>query len=230
DLAVISGAFFLVAIHHDVALIHIAQWIAPVYLALLLSKSYQTFWNHPDQGDYFRLFRTIFLGFLASWILNSFSPTINLGTTEFFLAFCVTFTGMVTERLALYFVRMELIKQHTCSPLRGTPPQNVLLYGVGLGSATYLNYLLDHVKKATNEKILGLIDRDLTFRYGYCYGYRVLGNLDNLQEIFRKTPFQKIVLCKDDLTDNERNFLKNFCRAQNITITRFACNENTEHE
>jgi UDP-GlcNAc:undecaprenyl-phosphate GlcNAc-1-phosphate transferase len=230
DLAVISSAFFLVAPHHDIALMHIAQWIAPVYLALLLSRSYQTFWNHPEQGDYFRLCRVIFFGFLASWILNSFSPAISLGNKEFFLAFCVTFTGMAVERLALYFIRMELIKQHTLSPLRGTPPLNVLLYGVGLGSSTYLNYLLDHVKKATNEKILGLIDRDLTFRYGYCYGYRVLGNLNNLPEIFRKNPFQKIVLCKNDLTKDELAFLKDFCSARNITITRFSYRENTESE
>ncbi|MDD3954333.1 MAG: hypothetical protein PHY82_10510 [Lentisphaeria bacterium] len=228
DLLVISGAFFLVAQRHDVALMHIAQWIAPVYLALLLSKSYQTFWNHPEQGDYFRLFRTISLGFLASWTLNSLSATLDLGGKEFFFAFCMTFTGLEAERLALYFIRMELIKQHTRSPLRGTPPQNVLLYGVGLGCATYLNYLLDHVKKATNEKILGIVDRDLTFRYGYCYGYRVLGSLDNLQEIYRATPFQKIVLCKDDLTATEKSFLTDFCRDQNITITRFSYSETTE--
>ncbi|MFA6929728.1 MAG: MraY family glycosyltransferase [Lentisphaeria bacterium] len=230
DLLVISVAFYLVADQDNLDIVYLAQWIAPVYLALLLSKTYQIFWNHPDQGDYFRLFRTLMLGFLVSWILNAISLKLDLTDQKFFFAFCITFTGLATERLGLYFVRMELIKQHTLSPLKNTTSINVVLFGVGLRSSTYLNYLLNHVKKATNEKILGLLDRDLTFRYGYCYGYQVLGTLDNLWDIYRKTPFQKIVICKADLSPSEKKLLEIFCTEKDIILSIFSYCETVEFE
>ncbi len=221
DLGIIFLAFFLVAKEHRPQMVVMIQWIALVFLVLLLSKTYQIFWNHCVPDDHFRMLRILVLGFLLSYAYSLLMPGFTLPAKSFFYALGISFFGIEAERLGLLYIRTLLVRHHNFSPLQMEEMTSVLIYGIGQGALLYMNNLMNSERRIGKEKIIGFLDSDRVFKQGYCYGLKVLGDLYDLPQIWRVQKFQKIVLCKDDLQEREWQQVKDFCQQNEVVLVSF---------
>ncbi len=225
DLAIITLAFFLVSQGHRSQIVAMVQWIAPVFIVLLLSKTYQIFWNHAVIDDHFRILRILFFGFLLSFFYSQLLPQDALPAKSFLFALALSHFGIAAERLGLSYIRTLLIRYHNSSPLLTEKAANVLIYGVGSVAQLYLGRVMNSEQRAEKEKIIGFLDRDRVFKYGYCYGLMVLGDLYDLPRIWEEQKFQKIVLCKNKISGSEWQILQDFCQSHGVAIVSFTYSE-----
>jgi FlaA1/EpsC-like NDP-sugar epimerase len=70
-------------------------------------------------------------------------------------------------------------------------------------------------------ELLGLLDDD-SFKHGKLFhGYRVLGSLDDLDDIMARTPFDEIVIAQETLPAPQLAALESFAASHQITLRRF---------
>jgi FlaA1/EpsC-like NDP-sugar epimerase len=70
-------------------------------------------------------------------------------------------------------------------------------------------------------ELLGLLDDD-SFKHGKLFhGYRVLGSLDDLDEIMARAPFNEIVIAQETLPPAQLASLEAFAASHQITLRRF---------
>ncbi|NLF94345.1 MAG: hypothetical protein GX564_10710, partial [Oligosphaeraceae bacterium] len=227
DIGMILLAFFLVDKVHRPQMVVMVQWVAPVFVVLLLSKTYQIFWNHAVVDDHFRMLRILFFGFLLSYLYSLLLPQYGLPPKSFLFALALSYLGIETERLGLVYLRTLLIRYHNSSPLLDEKTCAVLIYGVGQAARFYLNRMANSEQRMGTERVIGFLDRDRVFKHGYCYGVKVLGDLYDLPNIWREQRFQKIVLCKNDLPAVEQQIVKEFCQSHAVSLVSFQYSEQT---
>ena len=89
----------------------------------------------------------------------------------------------------------------------------------------YVNSVAIDIDRAGRENIIGFIDRNPRFSHSYCYGLRVFGTLKDLEQIHERHKLGKIVVCTDNLQQEEREELLMFCRKHGILLNQYRCTE-----
>ena len=78
-----------------------------------------------------------------------------------------------------------------------------------------------HSTSGASAELLGLVDDD-GFKHGKLFhGYRVLGSLDDLDEIMKRTPFDEIVIAQEKISAMQLAALESFALSNRITLRRF---------
>ena len=72
-----------------------------------------------------------------------------------------------------------------------------LVYGGGLNCRLYIGYLFSHAWGERPEELVGMLDDDPALQGFYVYGVKVMGGVQDLEEIYRKTPFDKVIIATD---------------------------------
>ena len=72
-----------------------------------------------------------------------------------------------------------------------------MIFGITPLLRLYRDTLYAPSRKAPTEVITGLIAKDPRFLHGYCCGVKVMGTVKDLENIYQKHPFQKLVLIKE---------------------------------
>ena len=103
-----------------------------------------------------------------------------------------------------------------------------LVYGGGLNCRLYIGYLFSHAWGERPEELVGMLDDDPALQGFYVYGVKVMGGVQDLEEIYRKTPFDKVIIATDLASREKVDRLSAFCREHKIEITKFCLAESSD--
>ena len=224
DLACITASYWIAAHGEPLSIGGLMRHVFIVMGVICLSRSYRVLWNFAASDDYFRLARSLVLGFLlayASDFLFHRQPVDYLHVNAAFAAV----TLILLERLSLHYIRNSQISKHVnLSQADGASPVRTLLVGVTPMARLYRNLLASDIERAGCEEIVGLLAPDARFMHSYCFGMKVLGTPANLPQIAAKHQISKVVLTMEPDSDWLAT-LQQDCQANGIALSRFRCEE-----
>ncbi len=224
DLTVVSLASYCVNLNTALCVPgYLIEHITIIMVVMMLSRNYQTFWNYSVSDDYFRLLCTLGIGYVASWLMSSFIFRVIPG--ERFLAGAgITIAMILGERLALHFVRNAVIARRNNGPLpQDHPTVTTVIVGITPLSRYYRDQLSTSFRRSEAERILGLATTDRRYTNSFCYGMKVLGTLNDLEALYSRKPFQKVVVTSP-LKPDATTALHHFCDAHNVRLNTLTVN------
>jgi FlaA1/EpsC-like NDP-sugar epimerase len=93
-----------------------------------------------------------------------------------------------------------------------------VIYGGGVNAAWYIlsqyRYSLDKT-----VRIIGIIDDFLPLQNMIIYGYKIIGTINDIDEIYKKKPFKKLVLTIKLTDEKRRKLLIEFCKSHDVHLT-----------
>jgi UDP-GlcNAc:undecaprenyl-phosphate GlcNAc-1-phosphate transferase len=224
DVCVCSTAFIIV--RNQLDFLNTAYFIIPIFLVIIVSRTYSVFWNYPSAEEYFRLLLTIVAAVAVSAIFNAIFQFYPFTLREFIAATAIADAAIIGERMLFHALRMALIRQHVNASYANTTPDiTTLLCGICPQGRMYVNSVMVDIGRAGRENIIGFISNDQRFSHSYCYGLRVLGTVQDLAQIHEDHHLGKIVICSDNLKPQERDELVAFCQKHGIILKQYRCIE-----
>ena len=196
-----------------------------VMAVMIFSRNYRTLWNYSISDDYFRLICTLCIGYYLSWLVSYF--LFKFVPDEHFLAGAgVAVAAILGERLLFHFIRNYIIFCRNNSKLtQDDVVINTVIVGISPVARFYRDSLFSHVERAGHEQLLGIIDQQRRFCHSYVYGMKVLGTSEDLEALYQKKPFQKIIVTLPP-TAGQLSRLQDFAHAHAISLTLFTVSEN----
>ena len=73
--------------------------------------------------------------------------------------------------------------------------------------------------------MIGLVDNEKALHGNYVCGCRILGGLDQLEDIYRRRPFARIVVITERPLRRNMAILERFCAAHGLTLKFFTVSE-----
>ena len=208
--------------------------VIPYFLVLVFSGVYRTYWLRAGIERYYYLLKLLFLAACVSfillnifvwkdWVLVGISKRMD--TIIFLLYTFFTCGAIITERFLLHFFDSFAIRSYYLKNSPEASQHNTILHGGGLGCRMYISNLYSSRHLSCPFHILGIIDEDPSLQNLNVYGFRVLGTSDDLEELYKKTPFDTIVLTTVNITDESIDRISMFARSHNIRVTMFLSQE-----
>lgn len=205
---------------------------APLMLILYLAGLYRVYWLRAGLNAYCRLIVMVLIGSLVSGILihlSSFdflekAAAVNLrdflSGAMIFVLLNMSLIGL--ERFLLYYAGCfwfcKLALQ--CNTGQGKHKRTVI-YGGGLKCRLYIDYLYCAKASTPQEEIVGIIDDDPALNGLHVYGFRVLGDSTQIEEIFRKVPFDEIVIAASAVRSEKTEEIRAFCSKYHLGLFHF---------
>jgi UDP-N-acetylmuramyl pentapeptide phosphotransferase/UDP-N-acetylglucosamine-1-phosphate transferase len=226
-IAVLSAVYILdiqVLLSIDVIML----CVAPIMFSLFLSRNYKIFWLRADVNDYLLLLKLLSVGYLLVFLfvfiyIKHFE--ININTLLIFhlclLAYLFTVFGIIGERFGLRWLQTALVRYVNESHLNKESVP-VLIFGGGLNACLYLRQK-NSAAREEFTRVVGIVDDDPALKGLFVYGSRVRGNIRNLEEIYKKTPFLKIIVTTDKIRKGSKRKLLKFCKKHDVEVLYFSC-------
>lgn len=206
------------------------QMIIPVMIVLLALRIYRIYWMRAGSQNYLHLaIATVmgsFLSFLIIYLFFSGRLTDKyLLSNHGLIALGMIFTllnlaGICGERFMLHYSEWfwyrKLYMQNQTGPYRKT-----VIYGGGLKCRLYINYLYCARMGNIKERIMGIIDDNQGLKGLQVYNFKVWGGVDILEEVWKKTQFNKLVIAITAIEGETVERLRTFCKGRNIELMRF---------
>ena len=219
DLVFIVFSYFFASQNTHLDTGELLRYVAICMAILITSRPYRVFWNLAVSDDYFRLIRSLILGFFVCR-LSDFLLVSHHVTRLHSYAACVAICLIMLERLFIHYLRNWQVRRFGTSRMNNSAKIRTLLIGVSPLARFYRNRLLSDIERAGSEQLIGIVVMESRFLHSYCFGMKVLGTIDRLEEVFDKHTFDKIVItgeCPDHVVD----ILKTFCKEHHLTLQRF---------
>ena len=208
--------------------------VAPFVLVLCLSGIYRTFWLRAGIIQYYKLLRLLAIAGLVGYMLNCgiclyelkmSHQALGVFSCFYALFFLLSLAGILFERFLIHYYanwgyqRLYLRNQGKVSALK-----KVLIYGGGAYCRIYINQQYCGFNNSHEGcKIVGIIDDNPALRGLNVYGFKVLGNPDDLESILASTPFDTIVLTGKETDPRQVQTLRDFCARNNIQLEQLIC-------
>ena len=238
DLIIVSSAYLITTslftgISFDNALLIILYHgiiftVFPIILILNLSKVYKIYWLKVSSNDFLYLVKTLFISYFISYILFYFFSGFQIDRyilTQLLFFYLLTSCFLIGERLFLRHINNTFVHDVYKSMSSEDTLTNIVLYGGGINCKFYLNLKsLDVEKDPIN--VVGIIDDDSRLRNQYLYNQKVLGNLNELERIYGKYNFKRIVITTRHITQENKDTLKKFCQGKDIILSEAFLSEN----
>lgn len=197
----------------------------PIFAVFLLGGIYRLYWSRATIQDFVNLAELLVLGGCFSFGFYSF---LFRGGSCFYPAFVLFFllaaSLIALERMLVWYAESCLLR---AALTRGTDMDllpKVLIYGGGLYCRLYLSNLYHrHEQKAW--RIVGILDDDRILYGQQVCGQRVLGGLDDLEELYSREPFDRIVVTSARIPEDNLQKLKNFCELHQVKLRKFTIAE-----
>ncbi len=208
--------------------------VVPYFLVLTVSGVYRTYWLRAGIERYYFLLKLLFLSACISFILlNIFAMKgwVLAGLSKrmtviiFLLQTSFTFAAITTERFLLHFFESFAIRSYYLKNSPEASQHNTIIYGGGLGCRMYINNLYSSRHLSCPFHILGIIDEDPSLQKLNVYGFRVLGTSEDLEALYKKKPFDTIVLTTANISNESIDRIRTFARAHNVRVTMFLSQE-----
>ena len=208
--------------------------IAPFVLILCLSGIYRTYWLRAGIIQYYKLLRLLTIAGVTGYVISNIvcihliklsDSDLKNYTCFYAMFFMVLLAGILLERFLIHYYeswgyrRLFIRNQGKVSSLK-----KVLIYGGGLlcriyATQQYCGFRGDR----ENIKIIGIIDDSRALRNLNVYGFNVLGTLDDLEKIYKKTPFDSILIAYSNPDEKQVQILRDFCSKNNVELEIQIC-------
>lgn len=210
-------------------------FLLPLVAVLCFSGIYRTFWLRAGILQFYKLICTLILAGILGYILNGIiwhfemdlSKDALISASGFYLMSWFLASGLILlERLLLYYYenfgyhRLYIRNQGKKSEI-----PKVLIYGSGLPCQMYISSIYCRFSQTEEKvKIIGIIDDNPAIKNLNIYGFKVYGGLLELEKIYEKFKFNRIIITGKDPQLLEH--LKSFCEEHKIELKKFICEEN----
>ncbi|MCK4983040.1 MAG: hypothetical protein KAS17_08965, partial [Victivallaceae bacterium] len=97
----------------------------------------------------------------------------------------------------------------------------VLIFGGGLNACILMRSQNSYIRE-DSFKVEGIIDDNPALKGLYVYGYKVLGSVHYLDDIYKQKPFKKVIITTVDIKKESRKILVDFCKSHDIEILYFS--------
>jgi hypothetical protein len=204
--------------------------ILPVVVMLHLGRTYKRFWVRASATTYIKLAEMLLLGHLLNFIIHY---SINRGEIKDFKIFLAQFiifilfssALIIAERMALRYLRTAFLKNlYLKNHLKDSIPR-ALVYGGGLRCRFFLTERFNSIEENPID-IIGIIDDQPAIRGQYVYGFKVIGNINDLEELYKKNPFNRFIISSREIDSQKRERAKEFCKKYDIKLTELIFQEN----
>lgn len=207
----------------------------PVALVLLFSHIYRIYWLRAGLNSYWHLALVIALGSIVSCFcvyvfqLDSLRETFKIGERCFFsgclLFILLNITLISLERFLLHYAESFWFRKMRFQYGVSEALERVLIYGGGLKCRIYVSYIYCAHRTEQPVSVVGIMDDDSALHGLRVYGFKVLGGVEQVMQIYEKFPFDKIVITIDSVREHEMDLLLEFCRKTNIQVLHFGISE-----
>ncbi len=237
DFAVINLSFLIVMtllMPDQINLRILGIVIVPVALLLWVSGIYKVYWLRAGIDDYYYLATVIVSGSLLSSVClysAACADMIRLDVLDYriFLAAVLLFillnlTLICSERFLLHYAESFWFRKlsNACGSVR---PDKLVIYGGGMNCRLYVNYLYSVNSTWSKGEVIGILDDDLALHRKRIFGFEVLGGIDDVKEIYDRTPFDKLVVTTNSIRARELRAMTEFSQKNNIRLTMFRADE-----
>ena len=206
---------------------------APAMLLLFFSKTYRVYWLRASAADRLKLLQLVFCGsFISSIILAvmlHFDPLSGDIKQKYILMtsalFILLTSGLIyMERFFIHYA--ESLWVHKFNMLNRNAPMRTIIFGGGINCRIFINHLYCAHSCENEEQIIGILDDDKVFHGMHIYGFNVYGGSEDISRIYELHPFDKLVITPENIDKITEDNLLNFCRSNNIKVTKFTLSEN----
>ena len=144
------------------------------------------------------------------------------------LLFSLLATTLISlERFLLHYAEGFWFRKLSLQYQAPEKLQRTAIFGGGLNCRLFINSLYCCTRSECREKIVGIIDDDSALHGLRVYGFKVLGGAEDIEEIYRRQPFSKLVVTAGNTPVDSLHRLEFFCRAHNIRFSVFRICETT---
>ncbi|MBR4718187.1 MAG: hypothetical protein IKP09_09025 [Lentisphaeria bacterium] len=240
DFIMVSASFFLIyallqkPIRSTYNFYMFLILVVPYFLVLILSGVYRTYWLRAGIERYYYLMKLLVLAACVSfillnictmkgWVLTGISKRMTV--IIFLLQTSFSFAAIITERFLLHFFESFAIRSYYLKNSPEASQHNTVIYGGGLGCRMYINNLYSSRHLSCPFHILGIVDEDPSLQKLNVYGFRVLGTSKDLEKLYKKKPFDTIVLTTVNISGEFIDRIRMFAQAHNVRLTMFLSQE-----
>lgn len=220
------------ALQSPFALLNILIFVGPFTCCFCLSGIYQTFWLRAGIAQYYKLLRLCILAGLLGFtiitlgvykfkFIHADMQTLSGFYLLFFLLSCMLITG---ERFLIRYIesfgfRKMIIKNNAGDK----KTSKTMIYGGGLYCRLYLTNVYCGTINDKMIDVCGIIDDDRALHHLSVYGFKVYGGLDELERIYEKTPFDRLIIALKNLPAEKEKIILDFAKKNNIAVQQFSC-------
>lgn len=237
DFAVINFSFWIVMtllFPHQANLRVMGIAIVPAALLLWFSGIYKVYWLRAGIDDYYYLASVVVTGSLLSSICvysSECSDLISINVIDYriFITAVLLFTLLnltliCTERFLLHYAESFWFRKmsNSCGNVR---PDKLVIYGGGMNCRLYINHLYNVNSARAGGEVIGILDDNIALHRKRVFGFEVLGGIDDLEQVYQKTPFDKLVVTTNALRSRELKRMVEFSKTNDVRLTMFRADE-----
>ncbi|MFW5883121.1 MAG: hypothetical protein ACOCVG_02025 [Verrucomicrobiota bacterium] len=198
-------------------------WSLPVIFALTLFNTYRKVWSRSNFRDFLILMAAFGVGVVLSFSIAGAVWGYNVATLRLAIVFWMiaqlgVFTLRAFQQIFREWMIMAAIEGRT-----GTryATRRILLYGAGSCGGLYLRELrLVPPDDIATRKLIGFLDDDKNLMHRYVHGLKVLGGLNDLEQLIEDLGIDEVIITADLRPDHERLILEK-AKAMNIRLSRW---------
>jgi UDP-GlcNAc:undecaprenyl-phosphate/decaprenyl-phosphate GlcNAc-1-phosphate transferase len=204
--------------------------ILPIVIVLHIGRIYKRNWMRASAIAYIKLGELLLIGHIINFTIQYFIHKNDMKDFKIFVAQYLIFlllssAFIFAERMSLRYVRSVFLKNLYLKNHISDSIPKAIVYGGGLRCRYYLTEKFNMIEEDPID-ILGIIDDQIAIRGQYVYDFKVLGNINDLENIYKKNPFDRLIISAIKIDDYKKNIAKKFCIQNNIKLTELIFQEN----
>ncbi len=211
-------------------------FLAPFVLVLCFSGIYRTFWLRAGILQYYKLVGLLITAGVTGYVLNGFiwhyvmkiGSKGMLSASGYYLIFWGMASGLIlAERfLVHYYESFGYRRLFLRNQGRNSELEKLLIYGGGLTCRLYVSGMYSNFgRRGERLQIVGIMDDNPALRNLNIYGFRVHGGLAEIERIYKKTRFSRLVIACETLPPEKVEKLKKFCAENKVELKKFIFGE-----
>jgi len=189
-------------------------------IILYLSGLYKGLWKYSSIEDLIKIGKSMILSSLGAFLaLKLFFGTKPFGGIIFFIIdFYILLSFVVSSRISYRIINYYYNKKDT------KKGEKLIIYGAGRRGSVLAKELPYNTSFQYN--LVGFIDDDVQKKGKTHLNIPILGTIDELEDIARKTKISEIILSTKKIDGEKLDFLKKFCIEKKISLHFFELNIN----
>jgi UDP-GlcNAc:undecaprenyl-phosphate/decaprenyl-phosphate GlcNAc-1-phosphate transferase len=222
DLALITAAYFGAALirlnfviddGYVAAMLMGLPWIIGLsYLAFVLAGVYRGIWRYAGLSDAIRFCNGAVLAGIFVVITSRFLP-LMLSGSEIVLFVVLLLNLLIASRLSFRVLRRSIA-------LIARPSERVLIVGAGEVAEAAARFITSG--RNLNLRLVGFVDDD-NFKLGKrVHGYRVLGAIRDLENLYAASGFNQLLVADDSIERAPMAQLWAFAIRHQLPVRRFS--------
>jgi len=200
------------------------MYVVPVFVFLVLARTYWRVWSRAQMRDFALLAVTIFAGVAVAMGLVALLDEQAESSIRFAVLFA-TFSVFPLFGVRLWQDSLQGIVQVLERKVLTDKPGTVRVfaYGGGVRFRSYMREMAVHSGQNTRV-LLGILDDDVNLRGRIIAGYTVLGGLDELPELVAKWHVDALVItCL--LDDAHESQIVRVAESAGVAVSKWVCDE-----